>query len=91
MDEDVGKKWEFWKLTLLGKSKNILKRKGVVNRKRSMTDKILELMEEKTSYKHRAEIIYNSINAEIRRRIRRAKEECYAGKCTEIEELNSKN
>lgn len=54
-----------------------------------MTEVIIELMEKRRTYKNKDKYAHNTINSQIRRMIREAKEKCYEEKCDEIEQLRT--
>lgn len=87
---DVNIKWETLKTTIMAPTTDLLATIKDTNKKKSwMTDDILQLMEIRRSYKNRDENAYKTIQKEIRKKIRHAKEKWYEGKCVEIEELQA--
>lgn len=89
--DDVNKKWETLKNTLMMASKETLKGRKTKRNKTWMTDEVLKLMEKRRLYKNKDKNTYRNIHTEIRRKIRQTKEKWYEDKCKEIEKLVAKN
>lgn len=89
-NENSNKKWEALKNSISKPIQEILgKNKSNNKTKTWMTDEILQMMEERRLHKNKD--TYKGIQREIRKKIRCTKEKWYEGKCSEIEELMSKN
>lgn len=88
--DDVGKTWDRLKNTLVTTTNNIVG-PPTYKRRRWMTDEILSLMTERGLCKNRDQTKYKEIDKQIRREIRRAKEQWMEDKCTEIETMEEKH
>lgn len=90
--ETSQEKWESIKHITQNVTKTHLKSEGNQKSKNKwMTDKILEMMEERRKLKNKDTDRYKEKHKEIRREIRRAKEEWYTKECIEIENLEQKH
>ncbi|XP_046988576.1 craniofacial development protein 2-like [Schistocerca americana] len=88
--EDIDGKWELIKDTLNNACKNTMATKHNM-KKKWMTEKILQLMEQRRILKNRDESEYKRLHAEIRKETRRAKEEWYKEQCSEIESYETRH
>lgn len=88
--DDVGKTWDRLKNAIVTTTNNIVG-PPTYKRRRWMTDEILSLMAERGLCKNRDQTKYKEIDKQIRREIRRAKEQWMEDKCTEIETMEEKH
>ncbi|XP_047002916.1 uncharacterized protein LOC124620289 [Schistocerca americana] len=89
--EDIDGKWEPIKDTLNNACKNTMATKHDNMKKKWMTEKILQLMEQRRILKNRDESEYKRLHAEIQKETRRAKEEWYKEQCSEIESYETRH
>ena len=79
--------WERLKTAIARPSKELLVGSERQKRTEWITDEILDLMEQRRSFKNSNRVQYNAINRLIRRKVREAKEEHLLESCREIERL----
>ena len=83
--------WQTLKAAIMKPAETILIKKKQKEKQEWMTDKILQLMALRRTFKGKCEQKYKQIHNEIRLQIRIAKEDFYKKKCDEIEELQMKH
>lgn len=88
---NIDEKWNVIKAVINDVSTEKLKTGERVKLKPWMTDEILDLMDQRRKFKNKDEVMYHTLQRNIRSKIRQAKEEWLTIECKEIETLEAKH
>ena len=77
--------WESLKESMVISASDLIPKKGEIMKQKWMTEEMLQLMKNKQKMKNRKSLEYRTIENEIKRQCRIAKETWYNRKCKEIE------